>query len=103
MSYTILVQSLAERDLLEAQEWYEARRPGLGDDFRLTIDGLPRRIANKPLAYPVVYHEIRRAVVRRFPYLLYFMVRQDIVTVVACLHSKRSPRRLRTRVPLRSR
>jgi hypothetical protein len=72
VSRRLTVRPLAEQDLLEAQEWYDEQRPGLGGDFRSTIDGLLRRILERPLLYPAVYRNARRAVVRRFLYLLYF-------------------------------
>jgi plasmid stabilization system protein ParE len=87
----ILVRQSPEKDLLEAQRWYEERQPGLGGEFLTAIDGLLKRIVRNPLAYPVVYRETRRAVVRRFPFLLYFRVAADAVIVLACLHARRSP------------
>jgi len=98
VSRRLIVRPLAEQDLLEAQEWYDEQRPGLGGDFRSTIDGLLRRILERPLLYPAVYRNVRRAVVRRFPYLLYFSVSDDTVVVLACLHSKRDSVLLRSRI-----
>ena len=99
MSLHFVVRPLAEQDLLEAQEWYEARRPGLGADFRATIDSLFGRIGENPSLYPEVYRGTRRAVVRRFPYLVYFVVSEDTIAVIACIHSKRHRRLARERLP----
>lgn len=73
-------------------------RPGLGDDFRAAIDGLLRRVSEFPLAFPQVHRGIRRAGVRRFPYLVYYSVTPDAVIVVACLHSRRDPALLKSRL-----
>lgn len=91
MKRRVIVRKLAEQDLLEAQEWYEEKQSGLGGEFLSAIDRLLGRISRHPLAYPLVYRETRRAVVRRFPFLLYFRVASDTVIVLACLHSGRSP------------
>lgn len=83
MKYHLIVRPLAERDLLEAQRWYEAQRSGLGSNFRSTIHGAFQRGALSPQLYPVVYRGLRRAVIRRFPYLIYYAVNQDAVSIVA--------------------
>jgi plasmid stabilization system protein ParE len=52
-----------------------------------------------PEAFPVLHRDTRRALVRhRFPYGLYFQLHGETVVVVACLHAKRHPRRLRSRL-----
>lgn len=99
MSYQLIVRPLAEQDLLEAQRWYEAKQTGLGCEFRRTIDALLQRLGESPQIYPTVYRSVRRVVVRRFPYLVYFLLDRDTVTVLACLHGKRHSRLLKARVP----
>lgn len=98
MRLRLIVRPLAEQDLLDAQRWYEDQRPGLGDEFRSTADDLIRRIVERPRLYPEVYRKVRRAVLRRFPYLLYYVLSRDAVVVLACLHSKRDPALIRSRV-----
>lgn len=91
MTYRLSVRPQAELDFFEAQEWYESQRPGLGDEFRATVTDLLERLQDQPFLYPEVHQGVRRAVMRRFPFLLYFSVTSDTVTVLACLHSKRDP------------
>ena len=91
MSYQLIVRPLAEDDLLEAQRWYEAQQSGLGGEFRAAIDSVFRRLIENPQLHPLVYRGLRRAVVRRFPYLVYFNVEGEVIKVVACLHSRRRP------------
>lgn len=99
MSLRLVVRPLAEQDLVETQSWYEEQRPGLGDEFRLTVDRLMGRILERPQLYPKVYRGVRRAVMRRFPYLLYYVVTSDAVVLLACLHGKRDPALLGSRIP----
>ena len=98
MSYQLIVRPLAQEDLLEAQRWYEAQQSGLGGEFRAAIDSVFGRLVDNPHLYPLVYRGLRRAVVRRFPYLMYFAAEAEVITVVACLHSRRRPGLVRTRV-----
>lgn len=98
MSRRLLVRPLAERDLREAQEWYDEQRPGLGEEFRAAVDLQFGRILERPRMYPVIYRDVRRAIVRRFPHLVYFGMSGDDVVVLACLHSSRDQRLLRYRL-----
>ena len=98
MSRRLVVRPLAEQDLVDAQKWYEEQQPGLGEGFRITVDGLISRILERPRLYPEVYRKVRRAVMRRFPYLLYYILTDDVVVVIGCLHSKRNPALVRSRV-----
>lgn len=99
MSHRLVVRPLAEEDLVEIQRWYEAQQVGLGGAFRQSVDELFQRLSESPLMYPVVYRGLRRAVLRRFPYLVYFTVESEVVSIVACLHGKRHPRLVRLRHP----
>jgi hypothetical protein len=48
VSLRLVVRPLAEQDLVEAQRWYEEQRPGLGEEFRITVDRLMARILERP-------------------------------------------------------
>ena len=76
----------------EAQDWYEAEAGGLGAVFRAELDHAVQRLAANPLQFPIVFADIRRALLRRFPYALFFRIVDDAVFVMACFHSSREPR-----------
>ena len=97
MAFAVVVRQLAEQDIVEAQRWYEEQRANLGSEFGEAVDELLNRLGDSPLIYPAVYQGIHRAVLRRFPYLVYFAVAGDVVTVLTCLHSSRDPLILRSR------
>lgn len=98
MSRRLIVRPLAARDLREAQDWYDEQRPGLGDEFRAAVDLQLARVLERPQLYPVVYRDVRRAILRRFPYLLYFGLNGDEIVLLACLHGRRDPARLQYRL-----
>ncbi len=80
----------AQIEASEAQDWYEAR--GLGAAFRAELDNAVQRLTANPLQFPLVFADIRRALLRRFPYALFFRIVDDAVFVMACFHSSRDPR-----------
>jgi len=48
-------------------------------------------IEREPRLYPLVRGDVRRAVIRRFPYAVYFLLEPDAIVAVACLHHRRDP------------
>jgi plasmid stabilization system protein ParE len=93
----VLVRPAAAADLQDALDWYEKQSPGLGSAFREAIRDKLRDIADNPMRYQVVHRDTRRALLRRFPYALYYRVYPGIVVVVACMHGRRNPRRWKAR------
>lgn len=88
----LVVRDAAEADIAEAARWYEERSPGLGSEFLRAVDVVLAEIARMPERYPAVRGGVRRALLRRFPYGVFFVVTPDLVSVLACLHAGRDPR-----------
>ena len=97
MTVTLIVQPEAEADLAEAYRWYETQRPGLGQEFLETVDRAFERIAEQPLRHATVHRDTRRTFLRRFPYVVFHVLRDDRVHVFAVLHQRRNPRIARNR------
>lgn len=98
MTLPVFIRRAAELDLERAEDWYDGQRPGLGREFRDAVDAVIARIAANPLAYPDRYRGARRALLRRFPYVLWYRVSATLVIVLACVHGKRDPRVMRARL-----
>lgn len=86
----------AAAEVLEARQWYEARRTGLGAEFGQAVGDIVSRITENPFAFPQVRGETRRAVVKRFPYAIYFRLSGDDILVLA-VHGRQDPRRWQLR------
>ncbi len=98
MTLPVLLRRAAELDLVAVEDWYDRQRQGLGSEFRQAVDDLIGRVAENPLRYPERYRGIRRGVLRRFPYVLWYRPFEDFVVVLACVHGKRDPRAIRARL-----
>lgn len=81
----------ARADVRDAAHWYEAQRSGLGIRLLHELDQLCGRIANAPLQFPEIEAGVRRGLLRRFPYAVYFVVAAERIDVVAVLHLHRTP------------
>jgi toxin ParE1/3/4 len=89
--FTVIFTQAARAELIDAQDWYEGQVPGLGRRLREAIDALTERMRANPQQFPVVFKNVRRAFLRRFPYSLFFVVEGDTLLVIACFHASRDP------------
>jgi len=92
MKEEVRLRPEAEQDLGEAAGWYEQQQPGLGQQFLDEVTVSLSRISETPLAYPVVHRATRRALVKRFPFGIFYLVEGGEIVVVAILHGSRNPR-----------
>jgi plasmid stabilization system protein ParE len=91
LSFEVQVRRAAELDVAEAQLWYESQQSGLGREFHSEVLRVIDRLAETPLIYQSIYRDVRRAIVHRFPYLIWYRVIGKFVTVVACTHARQDP------------
>jgi plasmid stabilization system protein ParE len=99
MAAELVVAPEAELDIAEAYVWYESRRVGLGEEFLSAVDASIERIRCQPAIYARVHEEYRRALMRRFPYAIFFEYAETAVTVYAVFHTSRDPEKWRLRLP----
>jgi plasmid stabilization system protein ParE len=92
MDYVLVFRLEVREELDNAYRWYESQQPGLGDDFLDSIDKLLNQICQKPELYAVIHRDIRRSVLQRFPYAVYYRIISSRVVVTAVFHSRRNPK-----------
>ena len=83
------VRPEAEVDAFQAASWYERETEGLGSAFLAGLRRVLDRIEGRPLQFPVVAGDVRRALLARFPFAVFFFVEGEAVTVIAVLHLHR--------------
>jgi toxin ParE1/3/4 len=90
--FAVIFSPRARAELIDAQDWYENEAPGLGRSFRAAVDAVVQRMSASPRQFPVIHKNVRRALLRRFPYALMFVIEADeTLTVIACFHGSRDP------------
>jgi len=92
MNRELIVEPEAEAEIDEAANWYDAQSPGLGADFLRSVGAALAIIQRNPFQYQIVYDEVRRAALRRFPYGLIYSVSDREIIVAACIHGRRDPK-----------
>ena len=91
MTARVRLLPAVEADLRSGFDWYEERQVGLGAEFIRCVDSCVELIRRHPEVGPVIHRQVRRAVIRRFPYSIMYLVETDVVVVVAIFHAARDP------------
>lgn len=97
MTFEIIVWPEAENDLAEAFNWYEEQNSGLGLEFMRCVDAAFDTIIVNPELYGKVYKNIRRALINRFPYGVFYLIDERKVIILAVFHARRDPVLLKER------
>jgi plasmid stabilization system protein ParE len=94
---TVFFRAEAEADIETAASWYEKQCSGLGNQFLNEILDMCNKIAGNPNSFSVIHRETRRAVIRRFPFGIYYRIAQESIIVIAVMHGSRHPKRWQQR------
>lgn len=91
MSHRLIVRPRAERDILRAYRYYESELAGLGIQFLESLDDGFERISAYPLHYAEIAGGIRRKLLNKFPYGLFFVFEHEEVRVLSILQQSQNP------------
>jgi plasmid stabilization system protein ParE len=87
----LIVQPRAQADIDEALGLYRERDPRLAHRFLLELDVVFDRISQNPRRFPTVGDPVQRALLRKFPFSVYFVCAGELAAIVAVVHQKRRP------------
>jgi toxin ParE1/3/4 len=90
-TYRLVAEPAADLEVEAALTWHQNERAGLGLEFLDELRSPMVEIADGPHKYRELRSGIRRALLRRFPYAVYFSVEAQVVVVLAVLHAHRDP------------
>lgn len=91
MSYAVSVRRKAEKDISKALAWYEKQQAGLGSEFLIDFNDTVQLLETDPLIYQALYRDVRRALLHRFPYLVWYRVSGNSVSIIACTDARQNP------------
>ncbi|MBA2614040.1 MAG: type II toxin-antitoxin system RelE/ParE family toxin [Bacteroidetes bacterium] len=90
MKFEIFFSEGAEKDFNEITEWYKRIRTGLDFDFILCLENEIELIKREPLIYKQVSKKIRKAIIHRFPFNVFYVIEETTIVIIAISHHKRS-------------
>lgn len=98
MSLPVILRPAADADIQATHDELERVQAGLGLRFVARVRALLERMEAMPEMYGVVWHDVRAARLRKFRYVVYYVVFADRVEVLAVLHGSRDPSAWQSRV-----
>jgi hypothetical protein len=88
---TVVILSAAEEELAEAKKYHDSQRFGLGTEFVDSFNEAIERIIALPEAWGLIAKKVRCCIFRRFEYGIIYVVRDEVIFVLAVMHLKRRP------------
>ncbi len=85
----------ADDDVSKSYDWYESREPGLGEEFLRCLEACILTIRRHPELYPIAIDEFRRALLRRFPYEIFYEHTGDCIFIYSVFHCSQNPEKWR--------
>ena len=89
---TVEYHPAIEQEMAEVRDYYESRAAGYGQEFLNEFERQVLRIAAAPTSWMIVTGDVRRSLMRRFPYLIYFRILSaDRIRITVVKHERRHP------------
>lgn len=90
MKFEVSFEEEAEREYLEAIEWYEKESAGLGLQLLLEVEDTLNTLRQNAY-FEIRYLDLRLLNVKRFPYQIIYRLRENQIIIVSFFHGHRDP------------
>lgn len=91
INYQINLSNEAESDFANSYAFYKSESQAIADKFIKSIDQSFRKIAFSPYSYNKVFKSLRRHLVKKFPFVIYYYIDEYNIKIVAIFHTSRNP------------
>lgn len=98
MKLRVILRPVAEAEFDDAFDWYEALRKGMGRRYATAVRRVLSGIASQPRRHGILLSDVRKAIVKGFPYTIFYRHLPDHIDVLAVFHTSRDPSEWWTRV-----
>ncbi len=98
MRFTLRYLPEAKRELHEGIAWYAKNAKGLGKKFSLAVNQALKPLRKMPKMHSLVVKDIRRAVVKDFPYIVLYRVTDKEVIVISIFQTDQDPAKWQSRI-----
>ncbi len=85
------ILELAALEITDAKEYYNLQQPKLGERFQKDIQNAVDTILSFPQLYPEVSDSLRRSILHRFPYTIFYTIENDTIIILSVAHQRRKP------------
>jgi len=91
-SYKIKVFPEALTDIQKATDWYNEQSYGVGTRFQKQVIKQIDKLSTTAEGYKIRYSEVRCMVIKKFPFMVHFLIEDETVVIFAILHTSRNPK-----------
>jgi plasmid stabilization system protein ParE len=98
MDVELIIAPEAQQDVEQACNWYEDHKIGLGEEFLTCVDACIHSICRSPKLYPKIFEKYRRALIRRFPYAIFYEYNVKTIYIYSIFHTAQDPTKWRNRL-----
>lgn len=91
----------AEQEMIEAALYYQSLSSGLGDDYLAEVERAVHSIATSPQTWPILEGDLRRRLIKRFPFGVLYRIEADKILIVAVAHLRKKPGYWKNRISRR--
>jgi len=90
--YKVELSSEAENDFDNSYEYYAKKGEKVADNFYKQINSGLETIAKNPHGFQRAFKNIRRYVILKNPFVIYYRIENMIIQVIAIFHTSRNPK-----------
>ena len=87
----LIISKIALEEISDAKEFYNLQQKNLGNTFYNDIKKLIENIKSFPNLYPNITNEIKRSLLHRFPYSVFYSIENDVILILSVAHQHRKP------------
>ena len=98
MSRPVIFIPEADEDIVESYRWYETQATGLGEEFLRCVEASLETIQRHPFLYRALVDNFRCAIIRKFPYEIFYEATDESIVVHSVFHCSQDPMKWRKRL-----
>lgn len=91
MIFSVIYHPQVYSQIIEIADWYEDKQSGLGSEFADELEKTILLITQNPMGFAKRLKQSRQVKLNRFPYIIVYEVRKDIIEVYNIIHTSRHP------------
>ncbi len=95
--YKVVILPIAKKDIKESFVWYNSRQKGLGKRFTKEVRNTTKLICLNPTSFSIRYDNVRTTILKTFPFMIHYIIDNDMIVVIAIFHTSRNPNILKNR------
>lgn len=87
----LIISNKANKEINKSKEYYNNQKDNLGYEFKNDVKNLPISIKKFPYIYPNVTNNIKRCLLHRFPFSIFYAIKNDFIIILSVAHQYKKP------------